>query len=348
MSAPPLLRLSGVTRRFGALAALDGLDLAMPAGEFLTLLGGSGSGKSTLLRVIAGFERADSGSVMLDGEDLAPLPPHRRPVNMMFQSYALFPHLSVFDNIAYGLRREGQGRAAIAGRVDRLLALLHLQGLERRRPDALSGGQRQRVALARALARRPRLLLLDEPLAALDANLRERTGFELRALQRETGAGFIMVTHDQAEALSLADRVAVLAQGRIAQIGPPAEVYARPATRFVAGFLGAANILDGRRTPDGALDCAAAAATLRAPAPLPEGTAACALRPESLRPTEREGENTATGRVEEAAFRGGDSLILLRLPGGATLRAALPGPPPERGTILRLGWDATAVVPLAE
>ncbi|QDJ10574.1 Putrescine transport ATP-binding protein potG [Roseomonas mucosa] len=346
MSAP-LLRLSGLTRRFGALAALDGLDLAMPAGEFLTLLGGSGSGKSTLLRVVAGFERPDSGSVLLDGADLTPLPPHRRPVNMMFQSYALFSHLSVFDNIAYGLRREGQGRAAVAQRVERLVALLHLQGLERRRPDALSGGQRQRVALARALARRPRLLLLDEPLAALDANLRERTGFELRALQRETGAGFIMVTHDQAEALSLADRVAVLAQGRIVQIGPPAEVYARPATRFVAGFLGAANILEGRRTAGGTLDSPAAACTLRAPAPLPEGTTACALRPESLRPTERQGENTAAGTVEEAAFRGGDSLVLLRLPGGATLRAALPGPPPERGAFLRLGWDAAAVVPLA-
>ncbi|UFN49519.1 ABC transporter ATP-binding protein [Roseomonas sp. OT10] len=339
-----LLRLAGVRKSFGGVVALDGLDLDVAPGEFLALLGGSGSGKSTLLRVVAGFEAPDAGQVLWEGRDLTPLPPHARPLNMMFQSYALFPHLSVFDNIAYGLRRDGRPRAEIAARVGEALALTGLSGLERRKPHALSGGQKQRVALARALVKRPRLLLLDEPLGALDAGLRERTGFELRALQRETGAAFVMVTHDQAEALSLADRVAVLAEGRIAQVGPPREVYARPATRTVAGFLGGANVVEGRRTPDGAL--AAPGLTLRAAAPLPEGVSACALRPESLRAVPMPGENTAEGVVEEVAFRGGDSLVLLRLPGGVTLRAALPGVPPERGAVLRLGWEAASVVPL--
>src|SRR3712207_2768875 len=206
----PLLLVEGLAKRFGATVALDGLSLTVGRGEFLALLGGSGSGKSTLLRLVAGFEAPDAGRILLRGQDLAGLPPQARDVGMVFQSYALFPHLSVFDNVAYGLRREGVARAEIAGRVAEALAMVGLVGMERRLPHQLSGGQRRRVALVRSLVKGPSLLLLDEPLGALDAALRERTGFELRALQRRTEAGFVMVTHDQAEALALADRVAVL------------------------------------------------------------------------------------------------------------------------------------------
>ncbi|WP_426958898.1 ABC transporter ATP-binding protein [Muricoccus radiodurans] len=345
----PRLSLRGVVRRFGSVTALDGVDLDVAAGAFLALLGGSGSGKSTLLRVVAGFERAEAGQVLLDGADLSAVPPHRRPVNMMFQSYALFPHMSVRDNIAYGLRREGLPRTEIAGRVAQAVAMLRLEGMENRRPDALSGGQRQRVALARALVKRPRLLLLDEPLGALDAGLRERTGFELRAIQRETGATFVMVTHDQSEALALADRVAVLDQGRVVQEGTPRDVYDRPATRFVAGFLGTANVLEGRPTGDGALDCDAADCRLRPAAPLLGD--AVALRPERIRlNSAATGDNTIAGTVEEAAFRGDSTMLLVRLQGGATLRVAHAeeeGAPPARGAAVRLAWDAADVVPLA-
>ena len=346
---PPRLSLRDVTRRFGAVAALDGVSLDVAPGEFLALLGGSGSGKSTLLRVVAGFEPADAGTVQLDGADLLAMPPHHRPVNMMFQSYALFPHMTVAANIAYGLKRESRPRAEIAARVAEAIALLRLDGLESRRPHALSGGQRQRVALARALVKRPRLLLLDEPLGALDANLRERTGFELRAIQQRSGAAFIMVTHDQAEALALADRVAVMDRGHLLQVAPPRELYDRPATRFVAEFLGAANILTGSRTADGALDSPGAACTLRAAAPLPEGVTAIALRPERIRIGPAVGENSAAGTVEEAAFRGESSILLVRLVGGALLRvshAEEDGAPPPRGAELRVAWDAASVVPL--
>ncbi|PHK95711.1 polyamine ABC transporter ATP-binding protein [Pseudoroseomonas rhizosphaerae] len=347
----PLLSLRALTRRFGQTLALDRLDLDVAAGEFLTLLGGSGSGKSTLLRVVAGFETADSGAVLLEGRDLSGVPPHARPLNMMFQSYALFPHMNVAANVAYGLRRDGVPRAERDARVGQALAMVGLEGFGGRLPHRLSGGQRQRVALARALVKRPRLLLLDEPLGALDANLRERTGFELRALQRETGAAFIMVTHDQQEALALADRVAVLEHGRVVQLGPPRAVYDRPATRFVAQFLGAANVLEGRPDGAGGFDCPGLGATLRPEGALPPGTAACALRPEriALRPL-AEGPNSAEGVVEEVAFRGDDSLLLVRAGGGALLRvghAEEDGAPPPRGATVRLGWEAASVVPLA-
>ena len=222
------LLVQGLSKNFGAVRALDGLDLELREGEFLALLGGSGSGKSTLLRLVAGFETPDAGTIRIAGRDMAGLAPPARPCAMMFQSYALFPHLNVAENVGYGLRRAGTHSAA---RVAELLALVGLAGFGQRRPAQLSGGQQQRVALARALARKPPLLLLDEPLAALDAGLRAQTGAELRRLQRQTGTSFIMVTHDQAEAMALADRIAVLDGGRVVQIGPPQEVYARPRTR---------------------------------------------------------------------------------------------------------------------
>jgi putrescine transport system ATP-binding protein len=343
-----LLRAEALTKRFGETLALDALDLEIVEGEFFALLGGSGSGKSTLLRIVAGFEAPDSGRLLLDGRDIAATPPWSRPVNMMFQSYALFPHMSVADNVAYGLRRAGVARAEAAARVAAALAMVGLEGFDRRRPHQLSGGQRQRVALARSLVMRPRLLLLDEPLGALDAGLRERTGFELRALQRETGAAFVMVTHDQEEALALADRVALLDAGHVAQVGPPREIYERPASRFVARFLGAANVLEGRAA-EGRFDSAEAGATFAGT--IPAGTVAVALRPERIRVApDAEGVNTARGVVEDVAFRGDDSLLLVRLTGGARLRVAHAeedGAPPARGAAVALAWDAASVVALA-
>jgi putrescine transport system ATP-binding protein len=344
----PLLQAEGITKRFGPTLALDALDLAIAQGEFFALLGGSGSGKSTLLRLIAGFETPDAGRLLLDGRDIAATPPWSRPINMMFQSYALFPHLTVADNVAYGLRRSGVAKAEAATRVAAALAMVGLAGFDRRRPHQLSGGQKQRVALARSLVMRPRLLLLDEPLGALDAGLRERTGFELRALQRATGAAFVMVTHDQEEALALADRIAVLEGGRIAQLGPPRAIYERPASRFVARFLGAANVLEGRAAA-GAFDSPEAGVTFAGD--IPPGTVAVALRPERIRVApDANGANTARGVIEDAAFRGDDTLLLVRLPGGAVLRVAHAeedGAPPARGAAVTLAWDAGDVVALA-
>jgi len=315
--------------------ALDALSLEVARGEFVALLGGSGSGKSTLLRLVAGFERPDAGRILLGGADITPLPPQARDVAMMFQSYALFPHMDVASNIGYGLRRAGLSSPAIADRVGELVALLRLEGLERRRPAQLSGGQQQRVALARALARHPALVLLDEPLAALDAGLRERTGLELRALQRRTGASFVMVTHDQAEALALADRVALLEAGRIAQFDTPRALYDRPATRSVARFLGGANILE-----------AAGAVPLDAATPAP----AYALRPERIAlAAQPPARNGTTAVVEEVAFRGADTLILARAPGGLALRVVQAAglPAPEPGSAIALEWKASALAPLS-
>ena len=343
-----LLRIAGLCKRFGNTAALQGLDLEVAEGEFLALLGGSGSGKSTLLRLVAGFERPDDGTILLDGRDLVPLPPHARPLNMMFQSYALFPHMDAAANVAYGLKRDGVPRAARNVQVAEALAMVGLEGLGGRLPHRLSGGQQQRVALARALVRRPRLLLLDEPLAALDAGLRERTGLELRSLQRRTGASFVMVTHDQQEALALADRVAVLEAGRLVQLGPPRAVYERPATRFVAQFLGAANVLEGVPDGGGGLFCPGLRAVV-VPEEMPRGTTACALRAERiLLDPAAAGPNTSPGVVEELAFRGEGSLLLVRAPGGALLRVSHPGAPPQPGAAVQLRWEAAALVPLRE
>ena len=242
----PLLRIDGVAKRFGAVRAVDRLSLDIGRGEFFALLGPSGCGKTTLLRMLAGFETPDEGAILLGGNDIAQVLPHQRPVNMMFQNYALFPHLSVRDNIAFGLKRARMPRAEIATRVAEMVALVRLEGLEKRKPDQLSGGQRQRVALARSLARRPQILLLDEPLAALDKKLRESTQVELMELQRRLGMTFIIVTHDQEEAMTMADRIGVMDQGRLEQVATPRKLYEAPNSRWVAEFVGDINMLAGR------------------------------------------------------------------------------------------------------
>ena len=244
--SPPLVRFEGVSKRFGEVTAVDGVSLDIAQGEFFALLGPSGCGKTTLMRMLAGFVAPDAGRVLLNGADIAGLPPHRRPSSMMFQTYALFPHLTVEKNIGFGLKQQGWDRDRAAARVEEMLSLVRLDGLNRRKPDQLSGGQKQRVALARALAPGPAILLLDEPLAALDRKLREETQLELKAIQRRLGVTFMIVTHDQDEAMVVADRIAVMREGRIAQVGSPREVYERPVSRFVAEFLGEANIFPAR------------------------------------------------------------------------------------------------------
>src|SRR4051812_26222392 len=244
-ASEPLLRIEGVAKTFGTFRALDGVSLDIKTGEFFALLGPSGCGKTTLLRMLAGFEAPDQGRILLGGKDIAQALPHERPINMMFQNYALFPHLSVRDNIAFGLKRAGMARADIATRVAEMVALVKLDGLERRKPDQLSGGQKQRVALARALARHPQLLLLDEPLAALDKKLRAETQAELMALQRQLGTTFVIVTHDQDEAMSMADRIGVMKDGRLQQVASPRQLYEAPASRWIAEFVGDINLVDG-------------------------------------------------------------------------------------------------------
>src|SRR3954469_20150680 len=241
----PLLRIDAVVKKFGALRAVDRLSLDIAAGEFFALLGPSSCGKTTLLRMLAGFETPDEGRILLDGNDIARVLPHQRPVNMMFQNYALFPHLSARDNIAFGLKRMAMPRPEIETRVADVVRLLKLDGLEERKPDQLSGGQKQRVALARSRAPRPRVLLLDEPLAALDKKLRESTQLELMELQRRLGMTFVIVTHDQEEAMTMATRIGVMDAGRLEQVAPPRDLYEAPATRWVAGFVGDINLFEG-------------------------------------------------------------------------------------------------------
>ncbi|NEU14171.1 ABC transporter ATP-binding protein [Methylobacterium sp. BTF04] len=312
--------------------ALDDVSLDLAAGEFFCLLGPSGCGKSTLLRLIAGFEAPTSGTLHLAGEDMAARPPHRRPVNMMFQSYALFPHMDVAANVGYGLK--GLGRAGIAARVDELLRLVRLDGFGRRRPDTLSGGQRQRVALARALAREPKILLLDEPLGALDRTLRDETQGELRALQKRLGTTFIVVTHDPGEAMALADRIGVMDRGRLVQVGDAATLYERPATRFVAGLLGDVNLIAGQvadRTGDIArveTGLGSLHAGVQPDAPGAGAAVVVALRPERIvlgpADTATDAEpNALAGHVTEITYLGDRIRHRVRMADGSEIRATV-------------------------
>jgi putrescine transport system ATP-binding protein len=317
-----LLGIAGLTVRFGTTVALENLDLSIERGELFVLLGGSGSGKTTLLRAIGGFVRPDAGHIALDGVDLDALPPHRRPVNTMFQSYALFPHMSVAANIGFGLRMQGMKRTDADARVKEMLELVSLNGFAARRPAQLSGGQQQRVALARALAPRPALLLLDEPLSALDRNLRRETRDELVRLQRRLGIAFILVTHDQEEALTMASRIGVMREGRLAQVGTPADVYERPNSRFVAEFLGAANILPAVARADGLrLELPGLHATVRTETRVAAGAVLLAIRPERVRLGRPEGPNTLQGVVIDRAYAGESLTHTVRLADGSLMRA---------------------------
>ncbi len=334
--ATPRIAIERVTRRFGPVTAVDSLSLTIGAGEIFCLLGGSGCGKTTLMRMIAGFEEPDDGCIRLDGADLTGVPPHRRPVNMMFQSYALFPHLSVTDNIGFGLRQAGLERGEIARRVGLLVDLVQLQGLERRRPDQLSGGQKQRVALARALARRPKVLLLDEPLGALDKKTREQTQLELINIQKEIGATFILVTHDHEEAMVMASRIGVMEAGRLVQVGSPPEVYEMPASRSVAALIGDVNFIEATALGDGtrrfqAPQFAGGLDTATGGGDFAVGQAVTiAVRPEKVRVElagrgEADGANhpnSAAGTVTDAAYLGDWTMLHVKLADGSTIRAS--------------------------
>jgi putrescine transport system ATP-binding protein len=351
-----LLEIAGASKRFGATAAVEDVSLTVERGAFYALLGPSGCGKTTLLRMIAGFDNPDSGRIAIDGVDVTGLPPYARPVNMMFQSYALFPHMDVAGNIAFGLRQERMDRRRIAARVGEMLALVQMAGYERRRPHELSGGQRQRVALARALAKMPKLLLLDEPLAALDRKLRAETRLELVGIQDRVGITFLVVTHDQEEALSMASCVAVMDRGRVVQTGAPAEIYERPVSRFVANFVGEVNLFEGELTAG--FNCLAlAAAGFPEPIPLPSATqlregaaAALAVRPEKLVLSHAPPLGFAiAATVSSIGYLGGGSMIHIATEQQKPLKAYLPGTaaisfgrgkpvwatwPPEDGVVL--------------
>ena len=322
------LQTDQLVKRFGDVTAVSDVSLSINKGEIFALLGSSGCGKSTLLRMLAGFDVPTSGRILLDGHDIAALQPYERPVNMMFQSYALFPHLSVWDNIAFGLKREGMPKAQIAQRVDDMLSLVQLQDFAKRKPHQLSGGQQQRVALARSLAKKPQLLLLDEPLGALDKKLRERTQFELVSILKSVGVTCVMVTHDQEEAMAMASRIAVMSQGRVLQVGTPKEIYEYPNCRFVADFIGNVNLWEGTLDVDAADHCEVK--TPHGVVNVGHGisgslgmTCAVAIRPEKItlsktRPARQ--SNLFGGTVKEIAYFGSYNTFIVEMTGGGTVK----------------------------
>ncbi len=353
-AAEPFLRIEKLTKRFDGFVALDEVSLSIYRGELFALLGGSGSGKSTLLRCLAGFLEPDAGRIVLDGQDMAGVAPYARPVNMMFQSYALFPHMSVAQNIGFGLKQEGAAKSVVRDRVAEMLAMVKMEGFGDRRPAALSGGQRARVALARALAKRPKLLLLDEPLSALDKNLREATQFELVNIQERTGTTFVIVTHDQEEAMTMATRLAVMDRGTLAQVGTPSEVYEFPNSRFTAEFLGTANILEGVvesvdaegvRIGSSELDFDILAEP--AASKPPGSRVFVALRPERMRiervaPGTQLGDNRLVGRVRDIGYYGDFFLYYVVLEGGKEIRVSQPNL--RRRTERPVDWEDTVAV----
>ncbi len=330
-NAQPLISFEKVSKRFGALTVIDEIDLAIYPREFFALLGPSGCGKTTLMRMLAGFEDASEGTIKIDGQDMAGIPANKRAVNMMFQSYALFPHLSVAGNLAFGLKRSDMPKSEIQGRVDEMLRLVQLGKFADRKPHQLSGGQRQRVALARALAKAPKLLLLDEPLGALDKKLRHETQFELMDIQEKTGTTFVIVTHDQEEAMTVASRIAVMNEGRFAQVDTPARIYEAPNSVYVADFIGDVNIVEGTveslAGDQAKLSWAEGASALEAMAGvgLAKGAkAAMVIRPEKVaisvdEPTDR--NNRMKGSVEDIAYLGNRSTYFVRLPNGSLIKS---------------------------
>ncbi|MDZ4095518.1 MAG: ABC transporter ATP-binding protein [Paracoccaceae bacterium] len=337
----PLLQIRGVSKAFGSVKAVDDVSLDIAGNEFFALLGASGSGKTTLLRMLAGFDVPTGGQILLEGRDVSNMPPNKRPMNLMFQSYALFPHMSVRANIAYGLEMERLPKAQITARVDEILAVIELAPFADRKPEQLSGGQKQRVALARALVKRPRVLLLDEPLGALDKKLRGAMQLELKRLQHEVGITFIVVTHDQEEALVMADRIAILKDGKLLQSGSPREVYEHPVDRFAADFIGVMNFFPGQADAGG---LRVADGTLIKTDTIASGAAVAAVRPERIRLNA--GENTVTGTVVAMAYHGLDLQLHVQT-------AAAPKPVTVRltadlaetqelrqGDAVTLGWSA--------
>jgi len=329
-AATPYITIENVSKRFGDFVAVNSVSVKIYKGEIFCLLGGSGCGKTTLLRMLAGFEQPSAGRVLIDGQDMAGIPPYERPVNMMFQSYALFPHMSVYGNVAFGLEQEKLPKAEIKRRVGEILDIVRMGEFMQRKPHQLSGGQRQRVALARALVKRPKLLLLDEPLGALDRKLREHTQFELINIQEQLGVTFVVVTHDQEEAMTLASRIGVMNRGEIAQIGTPRQIYEFPATRFVADFIGSVNLFDGRLIEDEPDHVRVACEEFPNPVFVDHGVSAppnaqlwVAIRPEkiALDRTQPEGsDNWARGVIKEIAYMGDMSIFVVRLLGGREVR----------------------------
>jgi len=352
------IELSKLTKQFEELTAVDGIDLHIPGGEFFSLLGPSGCGKTTTLRMIAGFERPTSGEIFLDGTDVAYTPPHQRNVNTVFQNYALFPHLNVYNNIAYGLKRAKRPKAEIRERVGTALELVQLPGYERRQPSQLSGGQQQRVALARALVLNPAVLLLDEPLGALDAKLRKALQIELKSLQQEVGITFLYVTHDQEEALTMSDRLAVMNGGHIEQVGAPQDVYEDPETLYVADFLGVSNLMEATIVSSGTSACQVALdgyeLQTRGTDRDVTGEAKIVIRPERVELEEHgssSGPNRIPGMVERVVYVGSAIQVIVRGATGESLQALVQntggGIPYEQGTPvqLHLPVDALRVLP---
>jgi putrescine transport system ATP-binding protein len=366
--AAAYVRIANVTKKFGDFTAVDNVSLDIRRGEIFCLLGGSGSGKTTLLRMLAGFERPTSGSIYIDGVDMSTIAPYDRPVNMMFQSYALFPHMTVEKNVAFGLEQEHLSRDDIRRQVGEILEIVKMNGFGARKPHQLSGGQRQRVALARALVKRPKLLLLDEPLAALDKKLREHTQFELLNIQQRLGVTFIVVTHDQEEAMTLGQRLGVMNHGRIAQVGTPSDIYESPATRFVADFIGSVNMFEGQVSEEGAdfvrIECNDLGCHVRAERAVNGARGATvwtAIRPEKINISRRPPggaagavENAVRGTVREIAYMGDMSIYLVELASGKMLRVTLPNTtrrgerPIQRQESVWLSWHGTSPVVLTE
>jgi putrescine transport system ATP-binding protein len=351
-ASKPYISFENVTKKFGDFTAVNDLSLVIYEREFFALLGASGCGKSTLLRMLAGFDEPTAGRIMLDGQDMRGIPPYRRPVNMMFQSYALFPHMTVENNIAFGLKQEGMPKPEIDKRVKEMLELVKLEQFSKRKPHQLSGGQRQRVALARSVAKRPKVLLLDEPLGALDKKLREETQFELMDLQQELGLTFVVVTHDQEEAMTMADRIAIMDKGKVVQVATPAEVYEAPATRFIADFVGTVNMFEGKVTArDGQSTTIDAGNGLNIRTEnggdaVNGNTVWYAVRPEKIRVSSKKPEdqslNAAEGEVWDVAYLGDMTVFHIKLDDGRIVRTSLINS--QRLTDDPLSWNDRAWV----